>query len=223
MLNLSIPSLSITFCCSVKYSLLSFAVVSPPSQHACRVELTIWRCSRNSRIRRALRRQSSPAARLRNTRTSERRRSCRHHSSRRSRFFAFALHPLTKVPQVVLNVYDLVWDKDSKGGKNAGLVDLGLGFFHTGELRLLRTPCSPSSPLPSHSALFIVSFHKPLLFSSLSATQQHSPLCKLTSSSSSLRAGLELWGKEISFGHSKRYKSGVFAVKPKLVFLHPSP
>jgi len=34
--------------------------------------------------------------------------------------------------KIVLNVYDLVWDKDSKAGKNAGLVDLGLGFFHTG-------------------------------------------------------------------------------------------
>jgi len=28
-------------------------------------------------------------------------------------------------------------------------------------------------------------------------------------------SALEIWGKEISFGHSKRYKSGVFAVKPK--------
>ncbi|EKX33337.1 hypothetical protein GUITHDRAFT_61510, partial [Guillardia theta CCMP2712] len=28
-------------------------------------------------------------------------------------------------------------------------------------------------------------------------------------------AGLEIWGKEISFGHSRRYRSGVFAVKPK--------
>jgi hypothetical protein len=27
--------------------------------------------------------------------------------------------------------------------------------------------------------------------------------------------GLELWGKEISFGHSKKYTSGVFAVKPR--------
>lgn len=56
-----------------------------------------------------------------------------------------------------LNIYDLVWDKE-KGKNNAGLADLGLGFYHT---------------------------------------------------------GLELWGKELSFGHSKRFKSGVFAVKPK--------
>ncbi len=28
-------------------------------------------------------------------------------------------------------------------------------------------------------------------------------------------SALEIWGKEISFGHSKRYKSGVFAVKPR--------
>jgi hypothetical protein len=28
-------------------------------------------------------------------------------------------------------------------------------------------------------------------------------------------SGLELWGKEISFGHSKKYTSGVFAVKPR--------
>jgi hypothetical protein len=28
-------------------------------------------------------------------------------------------------------------------------------------------------------------------------------------------AGLELWGKELSFGHSKRFKSGLFAVKPR--------
>jgi len=30
-------------------------------------------------------------------------------------------------------------------------------------------------------------------------------------------SALEIWGKEISFGHSKRYKSGVFAVKPRRV------
>ena len=32
-------------------------------------------------------------------------------------------------------------------------------------------------------------------------------------------SALEIWGKEISFGHSKRYKSGVFAVKPQRVLL----
>ncbi len=85
---------------------------------------------------------------------------------------------------VLLNVYDLVWDKDCKQGKNAGLVDLGLGFFHSGE------SCAAPSllvRLPPHTILRVV-----------------------------LWTGLELWGKEISFGHSKRYKSGVFAVKPKL-------
>mmetsp|Transcript_45127 Transcript_45127/g.106306 ORF Transcript_45127/g.106306 Transcript_45127/m.106306 type:complete len:401 (-) Transcript_45127:37-1239(-) len=66
----------------------------------------------------------------------------------------------TETLTVKVNVYDLVWESgDGKGkGKNAGLVDIGLGFFHS---------------------------------------------------------GLEIWGKEISFGHSKRYQSGVFAVKPK--------
>ena len=58
---------------------------------------------------------------------------------------------------ICLNIYDLVWDKN-KTKSNAGLADLGLGFYHT---------------------------------------------------------GLELWGKELSFGHSKRFTSGVFAVKPK--------
>eukprot|EP00960_Hanusia_phi_P028538 747457-Hanusia_phi.AAC.4 len=74
---------------------------------------------------------------------------------------------------IILNVYDLVWDKDSEGGRNAGLADLGLGFYHTGRTRLSR-------------------------------------LLKLM-----LVPGLEIWGKEISFGHSRRYRSGVFAVKPK--------
>ena len=74
---------------------------------------------------------------------------------------------------VILNVYDLVWDRDSEGGRNAGLADLGLGFYHTGRIRPVR----------------------PLALTAM--------------------AGLEIWGKEISFGHSRRYRSGVFAVKPK--------
>ena len=38
---------------------------------------------------------------------------------------------------VRLNVYDHVWDKTKKGShNNAGLVDLGLGFYHTGEFML---------------------------------------------------------------------------------------
>jgi hypothetical protein len=51
-----------------------------------------------------------------------------------------------------------VWDKSNITPQNAGLADLGFGFYHS---------------------------------------------------------GVELWGKEISFGHSRRYASGVFAVKPR--------
>jgi hypothetical protein len=41
-----------------------------------------------------------------------------------------------------LNVYDLVWDKSKKGGNNnAGLVDLGLGFYHTGDLSFVLRFC----------------------------------------------------------------------------------
>ena len=51
-----------------------------------------------------------------------------------------------------------MWDKSSSTPKNAGLVELGFGFYHT---------------------------------------------------------GVELWGKEISFGHSRKYVSGIFAVRPR--------
>ncbi len=50
-----------------------------------------------------------------------------------------------------------MWDRKYATSDNAGLEDIGFGFYHT---------------------------------------------------------GVELWGKEISFGHSKKFVSGVFSVNP---------
>jgi hypothetical protein len=100
-----------------------------------------------------------------------------------------------------LNIYDLVWDKSRKGGNNnAGFVDLGLGFYHTGKFVVWDT----HSPNWFWISLLLPGTVAPIPF-----------LYFRYSTDQSMVAGLELWGKELSFGHSKRFKSGLFAVKPR--------
>lgn len=54
---------------------------------------------------------------------------------------------------VKLNVYDLVWDRANNKGQNAGLADLGFGFYHTG-----LTSLSIAS-LPLHLAEVDIGFY----------------------------------------------------------------
>ena len=102
--------------------------------------------------------------------------------------------PLT----VRLNVYDLVWNRHDESGtaKNAAS---GVLLFDR-----MDGACKPLMMLWRRACaikLLIVSYG--LGFENLGFGLYHS--------------ALEIWGKEISFGHSKRYKSGVFAVKPRRV------
>jgi hypothetical protein len=132
--------------------------------------------------------------------------------------------PNYKIPETLtvrLNVYDLVWNRnDTRCARAPGAL-----------------PLRPVSTLPVAAASALCPGRhnaaegraQPALKSVCRAPASRCGACGLSLSGAAKNAAsgfenlgfglyhsaLEIWGKEISFGHSKRYKSGVFAVKPR--------
>jgi hypothetical protein len=129
--------------------------------------------------------------------------------------------PNYKIPEALtvrLNVYDLVWNRnDTRLPRVSGRLLLPsaacsscVSALRRGCPRVLGAACTCRCASSSDPLLTLCCVH----------TLRSSTAKNAASGFENLGFGLyhsalEIWGKEISFGHSKRYKSGVFAVKPK--------